>query len=102
MTIQDIEKFCEDRSEFSYKTFGTKEERGPDGPLEHLKQEVQEVILEPKDRMEYADCFLLLLDAYHRSELGDLFDLIEDAKTKLKINKNRTWKKNGLVYNHIK
>lgn len=102
MNLQDIETFCKDRSEFSYKTFGTKQERGPNGPLEHLRREVGEVMAEPKDRMEYADCFLLLLDAYNRAELGDLFDLINDANTKLEINKNRTWKKEGLIYQHVK
>lgn len=102
MNLENIEKFCKDRSEFSYKTFGTKQERGPNGPLEHLRREVDEVIAEPKDRMEYADCFLLLLDAYNRAELGDLFNLINDANVKLEINKNRVWKKEGLIYQHVK
>lgn len=102
MNLENIEKFCKDRSEFSYKTFGTKEERGPQGPLEHLLQEVNEVIAEPTDRMEYADCFLLLVDAYNRAGLGDLLELIKDANDKLEINKNRKLKKNGLVFNHIK
>lgn len=102
MELIDIETFCKNRSEFSYQTFGTKQERGPNGPLEHLRREVDEVMAEPKDRMEYADCFLLLLDAYNRAELGDLFDLINDANVKLEINKNRTWKKEGLIYQHVK
>lgn len=102
MELIDIKTFCKNRSEFSYKTFGTKQERGPNGPLEHLRREVDEVIAEPKDRTEYADCFLLLLDAYNRAELGDLFDLINDANIKLEINKNRTWKKEGLIYQHVK
>lgn len=101
MQINDIKKFCDDRKKFSQKAFGSYTERGPDGPLTHLLDEVKEVLAEPKDKTEYADCFLLLVDAYDRAGLGDLFDLINQAKIKLEINKNRKWEKRGNIFKHV-
>lgn len=101
MRIKDIKEFCKNIKEFSLKNFGSYAERGPDGPLTHLVDEVQEVLSCPKDRMEYADCFLLLVDAYDRAGLGDLIDLINDSKTKLEINKTRKWEKKGNIFKHI-
>lgn len=97
--IKNLEQLFKDHAEFSDKTFG--ENRGPLGPLNHLKQEVLEVIAEPKKHSEYADCLLLLIDAY-RSIGGTHQTLINAAFDKLEVNKNRTWSKpdvNG-VYNH--
>lgn len=96
---KNLEQLFKEHAEFSDKAFG--KNRGPLGPLNHLKQEVLEVIAEPKNHSEYADCLLLLVDAF-RSIGGDHQALINAAFDKLEINKNRTWSKpdvNG-VYNH--
>jgi dATP/dGTP diphosphohydrolase len=96
-----LEKFITARNAFSSKTFGTPEVRDCMGPLHHLKKEIVELIENPDDESEWADCLLLLLDAAWRKghTLQDLFDF---AEAKLKVNKKRKWKKgkNG-VYQHI-
>ncbi len=101
--LQKLEKFIKKRNKFSSKQFGTKKERGCLGPLHHLKKEVQELIDNPDDEMEWADNFLLLLDAAWRKG-HSLQDLINFADKKLDININRKWgepDKDG-VYQHIK
>jgi hypothetical protein len=53
--------------------------------------------------MEYADCLILLLDAY-RMNGGRADDLIETCYKKLEINRKRKWGKpdtNGVV-EHIR
>jgi hypothetical protein len=86
-----------EQSEFSQKTFGTDEEKGPEGPLKHLLEEVQEVLDDSTDVMEYADCFLLLLDATRRAEIN-IHTLLRAAHDKLEINKKRTWEKTSEGY----
>ena len=97
-----IDQFITDRNHFSSNAFGTPAERDCIGPLRHLQEEVVELIENPDDHMEWADCFLLLLDAAWRKghSVEDLFDF---ARQKLEINKKRTWaKKANGVYNHVK
>jgi len=77
-----------DSKEWSNNTFG--EGRHPNGPLKHLAKEVEETLAMPYDRMEYADMFLLLLDAW-RNAGNPIEDLITVAQDKLNINKQRTW-----------
>lgn len=82
---------------WSNSVFGS--ERGPEACIAHLKKEVDELLASPHDRMEYADCLMLLLDAYWRSG-GSAEDLIKAAFQKLEINKARIWGKpdaNGVV-----
>lgn len=100
--LDNFNKFIKDRNKFSSETFGTPEERDCLGPLHHLQEEVRELIDNTNDKMEWADCFLLLLDAAWRKGYT-IDDLVEFAKLKLEINKTRSWKKdkNG-VYKHIK
>ena len=101
MNQQDLDKFNAfllDRRTFSYKTFGSKEVRGCVYPLRHLKKEVQELLDNIDDPMEWADCFLLFTDAAERK--GHSFnDLIDFAMKKLEINKKRTWAEgpNGVI-----
>ena len=100
--VNKINKFIKDRNEFSGKTFGTPEERDCTYPLKHLQDEVRELLDNPDDTMEWADCTLLLLDAAWRKGYS-LEDLIDFSIEKLKINKKRTWKKNEAGYfKHIK
>lgn len=77
-----IWNFLED---WSQRTFGTDVERGPIGPLKHLKKEADEAIAHPQDIMEYADCLFLLFDATRRAgfTLQQLWDAALDKSSVL-------------------
>lgn len=81
-----------EHSNWAQTTFGDDFERGPLSPLHHLKKEVEEVIADPYKRDEYADCFMLLIDAYRRAG-GNIYDLIAATEEKLEVCKNRKWGK---------
>ena len=90
--LKKLNDFICARREFSFQSFGSPEVRGPVPVLTHLKEEVQELIEQPTDLMEWADCLLLLTDAADRAGLS-IEDLIDAATLKLEINKKRTWEK---------
>lgn len=77
-------------AEWSRDTFGPDDARGPLGPLRHLKREADETIAAPSDPSEYADLFLLVLDAARRAGL-DCRQLVLAASRKLAVNMARTW-----------
>lgn len=52
---------------WSNHTFGNRWERGPVGPLNHLKKEAQEAIEHPEDISEFADLLILVFDAAWRA-----------------------------------
>ena len=81
---------AKDQSDWSQTTFGTDQERGPLGALRHLEKEARETQAAPDDIEEYADCFLLILDAARRAGISPL-QLIEAAQRKMVINRQRTW-----------
>ena len=95
--VKKINKFIQDRNKFSGNTFGSPSKRNCIYPLRHLKDEIEELIAAPNDKMEWADCTLLLLDAAWRKGYS-LEDLIDFAIEKLEINKKRKWKKNSEGY----
>ena len=100
--MNKLEKLLKEQQEFSDKAFGTPEIRNESGALHHLRLEINELIENPDDTSEWADCLLLLIDAARRK--GFTFDrLVDFALEKIEINKNRSWKlaDNG-VYLHIK
>jgi hypothetical protein len=88
----------ESQSEWSQKTFGTDDERGPVGTLKHLAKEAKEAHeafeahggSDRKYLDELADCFILLLDATRRSRVS-FPGLVNLAIAKMAINKCRTW-----------
>ena len=93
--LTDLNKFnkvCEERKEFSYRAFGDAKSRSCIYPLRHLAKEVKELLVSPNDPMEWADCFLLLLDAAQRQGFT-VDDLTNFAIQKLAINKKRDWTK---------
>lgn len=93
-TDKNLKDFWIEQAAWSEKTFGPTSERGPLGPLKHLAKEVQEVIKDPSDLMEFVDCLFLVLDATRRA--GFTYDqLVEGAFKKLDINKARVWKTTG-------
>ncbi len=78
------------QADWSQATFGTDQERGPLGALRHLEKEARETQAAPDDIEEYADCFLLILDAARRAGISPL-QLIEASKRKMEINRQRKW-----------
>lgn len=96
-----LQKFQDDLAQWTDATFG--ENRAPSRSLHHLKEEVEELILDEYDHYEYADAFILLLDCARRAGLTAK-DLLAKAYEKLEINKKRKWgppDANG-VRHHIK
>jgi len=101
MSNLDFTLFQKIHGIWSDQTFG--KNRNPIAPLHHLKKEVQEVIEQPNDIKEYADCLLLLMDSARLSGFN-MDDLYFAAKAKFKENKLRKWSKpdeNG-VCEHIR
>ena len=81
-----------DQSKWSQETFGSDAERGPIGALKHLQAEAQEAIDQPADITEYADCYLLIMDAARRA--GFAFpQLIDAAVAKHRVCEGRNWPK---------
>lgn len=89
---QKLLSLAHDQAEWSQATFGSDTERGPLGALRHLEKEARETQEAPQDSEEYADCFLLILDAARRAGISPL-QLIEAAQRKMVINRARTWPK---------
>lgn len=106
--LNQLQDLMNDISEWSNNTFGDGQ-RNP-AIIYHLKKEVDELInafKSPEEmpdkflsvRMEFADCFMLLLDsALHAGITAE--ELIQVTKEKLEINRNRKWgnpDENGVV-----
>lgn len=85
-----LHEIASDLAEWSQATFGTDTERGPIGPLKHLEKEAREAQESPTDPVEYADCFLLVLDAARRAGIKPM-ELMQHAERKLALNKTRTY-----------
>lgn len=88
--VPNIELLAKEQSEWSQKTFGTDEQKGPIGALKHIIKEAQEAIENPDGVEEYADLLLLVLDASRRAE-HDVRALIRAAIDKLSILKTRQY-----------
>lgn len=96
-----IQQLQDEVADWSNATFGSS--RSPTIPLHHLAKEVQELIAASDDKMEYADCLILLLDAY-RMAGGSADQLVETCFEKQEINRKRKWgtpNDNGVV-EHIR
>lgn len=100
---EKITDLVRSQSEWSQKTFGSDEERGPVGALRHLEIEAREAYEEWRFyrsgqselqdvKEEFADCFLLLLDASRRAGLS-FQELLDAAVAKHEKNKRREWPK---------
>ena len=100
--MERIQRLQNNIAEWSDSAFGTDDRTI--GILNHLKEEVDEVIEAKQDfeekldgltqqkmASEFADCLILLLDAARKSDLNtDL--LMQAAEHKMHINRNREWK----------
>ncbi len=66
--------------------------RSPSGLVEHLRQEVDELSVDPTDAEELADCLILLVGIADAAGVG--IDGLEVATSKkLEKNRRRTWRK---------
>lgn len=79
-----------DHAKWSQTTFGMDGVCGPIGALKHLQKEAAEAMDRPGEIEEYADCFLLLLDASRRAGFS-FAELVAGAEEKLLVNKARCW-----------
>ena len=70
--------------------------------MEKLKEEIKEVIENPDDISEYADCIIVLFSACGKRNIP-YSELVKTIKEKFEINKNREWYeiKPG-IYKHVK
>jgi len=95
--MEELQKLMDNLGEWSDKQFGT--DRPVTAQIHHLKKEINELLLAPFDDYEYADCLLLLLDAY-RKRGGNVKQLIYFSRKKFNIAKQRKYNKpdiNGVV-----
>lgn len=90
-------EFFNMQSDWSAKTFGPADVRGPRGPLIHLGKEVAESLetlnyggINDEFLEELADCLFLLVDAAWRAGYTNK-DLMGMAYQKLEKNRARTW-----------
>lgn len=87
-----LEEFWHQQAEWSQATFGADTERGPAGPLKHLRKEIEEVLADPTDLIEYVDLQFLVFDAARRA--GFTYPQFEAACFhKLEVNRSRRWQK---------
>lgn len=105
--MKELQKLMDDHDAWSDATFGKYEQqRNPVPVILHLSKETGEVVEAINNSMgderilsEYADCFLLLLDAARLSGY-DARDLIAGSRKKMELNKTRDWGKmdaNGVI-----
>ena len=73
---------------WSLSTFGPSEDGY--GCAAHLIKEAEEAKNTPNDVLEWADCFMLLVDGARRSGFS-LQELLEAVETKFAICKQRKW-----------
>jgi NTP pyrophosphatase (non-canonical NTP hydrolase) len=101
--VSRTQRFWNEHSEWSQRTFGTDQERGPLGALKHLEKEAREAqaeLLKLCDQqgdptaleMEITDCLFLTFDAARRAGMT-LDSLLDTAFKKLEKNKTRVWAK---------
>jgi len=82
------------QSEWSQRTFGSDEKRGPRGPLLHLAKEADEAAQEEvgsaKQLKEFGDVFLLTLESFRRGK-RTIDEVLEAAIAKHAENRLRVW-----------
>jgi len=88
--ICKLSDLADDQAEWSQATFGTDEQRGPIGALKHLAKEAIEASENPGDIEEYADCFLLFMDACRRAQFT-MPQIVQACKDKMEVNRSRKW-----------
>lgn len=75
---------------WSEVTFGPREHRGPLGPLDHIRKELDEVAADPYDLEEWVDIIILAIDGACRAG-HEPQSIIDAIKTKQAKNEAREW-----------
>ena len=85
-----------DMNDLQYDLNKWTSEQFPDQPLSgkfaHLRKELDELEADPSDIVEYADCYMLLIDIAGKNNIR-LSDIHRAAGEKLEVNKKRDWGK---------
>ncbi len=89
--MKEMQKLCNDITDWQDKQFPT---ATVESKLKHLKSEINELLDNPNDDMEYADCFMLLIGAADKARIS-LDALVFAVRKKLEINKKRKWGKSN-------
>lgn len=103
----NLDRFCIAKGQWSEDTFGKNDEqRGPNASTicEHIRKELEEVLVDPRDLTEWVDIILLAMDGYHRYG-GRSIHI--DLEKKQAVNYMRKWpdpaqRKPGEITEHIK
>ena len=85
--MTEIRRLQREVSRWGNQQFG---QATPHSTVSHLVKEVQELLDDPYDSIEYADCLTLLLHAAHRAGIN-IESIIDVAWDKLDINRHREW-----------
>ena len=99
--MKTIYLLFENQKKFSAMTFGRYYR--VHAVIKHMRKELDELAAKPNDIMEFADMFLLLLDALWRQGFS-INQLLAAAYEKLHVNRKRKWKKpdKGGVIEHAR
>lgn len=83
----DMNDLQHDLKKWTEKQFPS---RNMESITNHLKSEIGELLENPTDIIEFADCFMLLVDAasYQGIHMSDIWRAMGE---KLEINKKRKW-----------
>ena len=75
---------------------------GVTGKLAHLKEEIEELLDDPTNLDEWADCFLLLFDAARKQGI-EYDDIAAAMRAKFERNKLRRWVEDMPgIYHHVR
>ena len=91
--MHELDKFQQECFEWSAKTFGVCPIQGP---LAHLRSELDEIEANPDDLMEWADAYILLQDAAARQGMR-MSNIFATAQLKHEKNTRREWPPIGEV-----
>ncbi len=99
--MKEFDKLYEDYTRWAVGTFGLD---NPKHGATKLVKEAKELEENPTDITEQADCLMCLLYNFKCAHPDKpISDLLEAAKAKLEINKNREWvKQPDGTYQHLK
>lgn len=93
VTEHDLQAFMDEQGAWADQVFAGQTIQAK---LEHLKEEIDEIMAAPDDLVEYADAAMLLLNAL-RCAGYTAAELLGAMRDKLAINRARVWKNNRHV-----
>ena len=77
---------------WSKRQFGDEHQRGPEGPLAHLKKEILESEADPTNMEEIVDLQFLVWDMVHRNGVS-FHEFCVNLNDKFEVLKGREWQK---------